>query len=203
MMAEILKAASLLFVLLNPFLMSVYLISLIREQSIKEFTDVITRAHIVSAFAFVLFAVAGDQIFESVFKVRFASFQIFGGIIFLLIGIRSVFGGPTVLIEARGKPEHIAGAVTMPFMIAPGTLSASVLIGATLENIQAIIAVLLAVSGSFASILIFKYFHDSVKKVNESLVNRYVEIMGRVIALFTGTYAIEMIARGIETFIKQ
>lgn len=182
--------------------MSIYLISLIKELSFKEFALVMIRAHIISGIAFVIFAVAGESIFEDVFKVRFASFLIFGGIIFLMIGIRSVFSGQLVLIETRGNPEHIAGAVAMPFMIAPGTLSASVLIGSSLPKESAAIAIFIAVLASLLSIMLFKFIHDPLKKHNERLLNRYVEIFGRVVALFTGTYAIEMIAHGIEILFK-
>ena len=124
-----LKPALILFILLNPFLMSVYLISLIRELSLREFFSVMARAHLISAVAFLLFAIAGDAIFEDAFRVRFASFLTFGGIVFLMIGVRSVFSGKILLFETHGNPEHLAGAVAMPFMIAPGTLSASMLIG--------------------------------------------------------------------------
>jgi multiple antibiotic resistance protein len=199
---ELVKAASLLFILLNPFLMSVYLISLIQELSLSDFNKVMIRAHIISGSVFIVFAILGDHIFEDVFKVRFASFQIFGGIVFLLIGIRSVFSGQVMLIETRGNPELIAGAVTMPFMIAPGTLSACVIIGANLAPVPASLAVIMAILASLISIILFKFFYDSVKKRNERLMSRYVEIAGRAVALFTGTYAVEMIVRGIQTWMK-
>jgi len=202
-MIELINSASLLFILLNPFLMSVYLIALIRDLDFHHFLNVMIRAHVISGMAFILFALAGDHIFEDVFKVRFASFLVFGGLVFLLIGIRSVFAGPGVLIETRGNPEHLTGAVTMPFMIAPGTISASVFIGASLEPYKAAIAILLALVASFLSIMLFKYIHDSLHKRNEGLMNRYVEISGRVIALFTGTYAVEMIAKGLEILLHR
>jgi small neutral amino acid transporter SnatA (MarC family) len=154
------------------------------------------RAHIISGIAFVVFAITGEGIFENIFNVRFGAFLIFGGIIFLWIGIQSVFTGKFILIETRGDPEHIAGSIAMPFMIAPGTLSASVLIGSSLPAPRAAIAILIAVSLSLVSIIVFKLIHDPLQKRNERLLNRYVEVAGRVVALFTGTYAIEMIARG-------
>ena len=129
---ELLKASTILFVLLNPFLISIYLISLIRDLSLKEFVKVMIRAHIISGIVFVIFAITGERIFENIFNVRFGAFLIFGGIIFLWIGIQSIFSGQVVLIETRGDPEHIAGSVAMPFMIAPGTISASVFIGCLL-----------------------------------------------------------------------
>jgi multiple antibiotic resistance protein len=194
---ELVKAALILFVLLNPFLISIYLISLIRELSLKEFLAVMLRAHLISSIVFVLFAIYGEKIFDNIFHVRFGAFLIFGGIIFLWIGIQSVFTGKFVLVETRGNPEHIAGSVAMPFMIAPGTISASVLLGSTLPAPSATIAVVTAISLSFVSIMAFKLIHDPLIKHQERLLNRYVEVAGRVVALFTGTYAIEMIHRGI------
>ena len=199
---EIFKASSILFILLNPFLMSVYLINLIRELPQRDFTKVVIRAHIISFVAFAIFAISGESIFENVFKVRFASFLIFGGIIFLMIGVKAVFSGQISLLETRGDPEHIVGAIAMPFMIAPGTLSASVLIGSSLPRNTAILAIALAVIGSLVSLILFKFIHDPLKKNNERLLNRYVEIIGRVVAVFTGTYAIEMIANGIRLLLK-
>jgi small neutral amino acid transporter SnatA (MarC family) len=199
---EIFKASSILFILLNPFLMSVYLINLIRELPQSDFTKVVIRAHIISFVTFSIFAISGESIFENVFKVHFASFLIFGGIVFLMIGIKAVFSGQISLLETRGDPEHIAGAIAMPFMIAPGTLSASVLIGSSLPRNAAILAVAIAVIGSLVSLILFKIIHDPLKKSNERLLNRYVEIIGRVVAVFTGTYAIEMIANGVRLLLK-
>ena len=83
---ELLKSASLLFILLNPFLVSVYLISLIRELSLREFFSIMARAHLISAVAFILFDIACEAIFEYVLLVRVASFLVIGGILFLMIG---------------------------------------------------------------------------------------------------------------------
>jgi len=194
---ELLKASSILFVLLNPFLISIYLISLIKNLSLREFIKVMIRAHVISGIVFVIFAITGETVFENIFNVRFGAFLIFGGIIFLWIGIQSIFSGQIVLIDTHGDPEHIAGSVAMPFMIAPGTISASVLIGSSLPAPSATIAIVVAISFSLVSIIVFKLIHDPLKKRNERLLSRYVEVVGRVVALFTGTYAIEMIARGI------
>jgi len=194
---ELLKASSILFVLLNPFLISIYLISLIKDLSLREFMKVMIRAHVISGIVFVIFAIMGEGIFENIFNVRFGAFLIFGGIIFLWIGIQSIFSGQVVLIGTHGDPEHLAGSVAMPFMIAPGTISASVLIGSSLPAPSATIAIVVAISFSLVSIILFKLIHDPLKKRNERLLSRYVEVVGRVVALFTGTYAIEMIARGV------
>ncbi len=79
-----------------------------------------------------LFAVAGDALFARVLQVRFASFLIFGGIVFLVVAIRYMMIGAEAIRGLRGPPEHIAGSVAIPFMIGPGTVSASVLVGSRL-----------------------------------------------------------------------
>ena len=43
-----------------------------------------------------------------------------------------------------------------------------------------------------------KYLYDYVRERNELLVQRYIEIAGRITALIVGTFAIEMIMRGLE-----
>jgi small neutral amino acid transporter SnatA (MarC family) len=197
-MEAFLKATSLLFLLLNPFLMSVYLAGLIRELSQRDFTAVMRRAHVIALFVFSLFAVAGDRVFEQVFNVRFASFLIFGGIVFLTIGLRSVFAGTTALVETQGAPAHVSGAIAMPFMLGPGTVSAAVLAGANQPAQFAVLSVACALLLSWLAIVGFKWIIDHVRARNEELVQRYIEVSGRIAALFTGTYAIEMIVRGTE-----
>jgi len=203
-MEQVVKAGLLLFVLLNPLLMGVYLVELIRETPLALFSRIIFRASVTSAVAFSLFAWAGDFVFTEIFQVRFSSFLIFGGILFLIIGLRMMLRGSAAIAPLQGgEPSRVAGAVALPFMIGPGTVSASVVIGQRLENISStLIAVVLAVGAAALSLIVVKAVHDFVQTRKEELLERYLDIIGRVVAMFTGTYAIEMIARGVETWLK-
>lgn len=196
--AEILKSVLLMLVLLNPFLMSLYLIDLIKELTLSTFSRVLTRAFIISGTAFSLLAVMGDALFTSVLQVRFESFLIFGGIIFLLIAIRFIVLGVPVLTTLRGEPEYLAGSIAMPFLIGPGTVSASIVIGTKLPTAPAILAILLGIVISCFLLIILKFGYDFMKKQNERVIERYVEIIGRVSALIIGTLALEMILTGLE-----
>jgi small neutral amino acid transporter SnatA (MarC family) len=195
------KSFLLLFILLNPFLLIVYLIDLVQEMEIRDFFRVLNRAAWISSAIFVTFALVGDLIFENLLQANFASFQIFGGIIFLLIGIQFVFKGPDAIRSMRGKPEHIAGAIAMPIMIGPGTVSAAVLAGQQLQPAWAIAAILLAVGSVVVIMVGLKKVHDIVRTRNEPLIERYVEIAGRVVALVIGTYSIEMIMQGLSYWV--
>ena len=198
---ELFEAAGLLLVLVNPFLLSIYLLDLIRRLDRKTFRGVLVRASLIATSVFVLFAWMGDKIFLEVLHVRFASFLIFGGVVFLLIALRFVFQGPKGIEEIRGEPEHLAGSVAMPFLIGPGTVSASVIIGARLPALPAAAAIALAMAIAVVLLLVFKRLYDWASVRREALVQRYVEIVGRLVALVVGSYAIEMILLGVERWL--
>ena len=130
--------------------------------------------------------------------MRFASFLIFGGIVFIVIGLRFIQVGPEALSELHGRPEHIAGSIAMPFMIGPGTVSASVLTGARLPITWAISSIGAAMVVMVAGLLAIKWLHGVVKERNAVLVERYVDIIGRASALLIGTIAVDMVITGIE-----
>jgi small neutral amino acid transporter SnatA (MarC family) len=196
------KSFLLLFILLNPFLLIVYLVDLVKELEFRHFSRVLIRAAWISSGVFAIFALLGELIFENLMQAHFASFQIFGGIIFLMIGLQFVFRGPDAIKNIRGKPEHIAGAIAMPIMIGPGTVSASILAGQELQPLWAIGAILLAVGLAVVIMLGLKKVHDIALTRHESLIERYVEVSGRIVALVIGTYSIEMIMQGLSHWLN-
>jgi multiple antibiotic resistance protein len=196
------KSFLLLFALLNPFLMSIYLLDLIHDLDASVFARVLSRGAFIAAVAFVLFAWSGDAVFSRYLQVRFASFQVFGGVIFLLIGIRFVFEGVKAVRGLRGTAEHVAGSIAMPFMIGPGTLSASVVIGARLPLVGAIAVILAVMVATVAVVLLLKVVHDRAKAKHAQLTDRYIELVGRISALLIGTFSIEMIMEGITSWLK-
>jgi small neutral amino acid transporter SnatA (MarC family) len=199
-MSEFLRATTLLFMLLNPFLLVVYLIDVFDKLPTSTFRKVVVRAAIISISVFSVSAILGDVLFRDVLQAEFASFQVFGGIIFLLIGIRFVFEGNTAIKGLQGESRHMAGSLAMPIMIGPGTIGGSILIGKRLSQTEAVLAILLAVLASSVIMIALKHLHDYVKARNEELVQQYIDIAGRVTALVVGTFAIEMIMKGIATW---
>lgn len=202
-MKDFLRSAALLFMLLNPFLLIIYLIDIVEKLDKTEFSKVLIRAGMISTVVFCMFAVLGDAIFSSVLQLEFASFQIFGGITFLLIGLQFVFQGPTAIEILRGESQHLAGAIAMPILIGPGTISASIIIGKKSEPLTACIAVFVAVMISMLIMVGLKAVHDHVRPKRERLIQRYIEIVGRITALFVGTVSIEMIMQGIRTWTQK
>ena len=200
MFDRFLSSAMFLLVLLNPFLLILYLMDLIQEYPFASFSRVLFRASFIAFAVFVLFAVAGDVIFRDLLQVNFASFQVFGGIVFLAIGYQFMFQGMDALRGLRGKPDFVTGSIAMPVLIGPATLSASMIIGQRMQIVPAVLAIGTAVGVSVAIILVLKWLHDRAKRHNEALIQRYTEIAGRVAALIIGTFAIEMIMQGINSW---
>lgn len=199
-MPEFIQSFTFLLTLLNPFLIVVYLTEIMRKLNYDQFAVVLLRAGTISSLVFCLFSILGDAIFSQVIQAQFASFQIFGGIVFLIISLQFIFQGNAAISALRGDSGNVAGAIAMPVFIGPGTISASVLAGKNLKAPVAIAAILLAVSLSVGIILLLKRLHDHVQIRDSRLIEGYVNIAGRVTALYVGTIAIEMVMRGLQTW---
>ncbi len=196
-MLELMRSGTLLLVLLNPFLVVVYLVDVVEKLSLRLFARVLLRAGLISAAAFCVFAILGDAIFSDIVQAEFASFQIFGGVVFLLIGLQFVFRGPRAIEMLRGESEHLAGAIAMPILIGPGTISAAVIIGQRHAPLPACLTIVVAVLVSAGIMILLKVAHDYVRPRHERLIERYMEVAGRITALFVGTISVEMIMRGL------
>ncbi len=181
----------------------IYLVDVVQKLNQKQFHRVLVRAGVIASTVFCSFAILGDNIFSSLMQVEFASFQIFGGIIFLLIGIQFVFQGPTAIEMLRGESEHIAGSIAMPVLIGPGTISACVVIGKRHDPLSACFVVLTAVITCLIVMVILKFMHDKVHSTKASLVERYIEIAGRITALYVGTVAIDMVMQGLRMWVHK
>jgi len=199
-MTDLIKSAILMFVLLNPFLVIIYLVDMVEKLDRKQFARVLIHGSLIATAVFCCFAVLGDVIFVSVIQAEFASFQIFGGVVFLLIGLRFVFRGPSAIEALRGESKGLAGVVAMPVLIGPGTISASVVIGKRHEALYACVTIITAVAISVLIMLALKVVHDIVRPHSEPVIKRYIEIAGRITALYVGTVAVEMIMQGLRTW---
>lgn len=199
---EVFRSVSMLLVLLNPFLIIVYLIDIVKKKPSAVFNKIMLRASVISFITFSSFALLGDAIFTNFFNASFASFQIFGGIVFLLTGIQFVFKGSASIESLRGESKHVAGAIAMPIFIGPGTISYSVIIGERLSKGAALFSISVSIALCAGIIILLKLIHDKIHKTKEELIEQYIDIAGRVIALLLGTVSIEMVMTGLSYWIN-
>ncbi|MHC2070199.1 MarC family protein [Bremerella sp. T1] len=194
---ELIDSATLLLVLLNPFLLCIYLLDLIEGLDLQSFTKTMVRTGLMSAAIYFGFAVVGDQVFTTIFKVRYESFLMFGGVVFLLVSIRLVMNGSSALKGLRGEQPHGAEGTALPFMLGPGTISASIVTGSKVSIPEAAGAIGFAVFVCVISIIVLKWIHDMIRKRWEPIMERYLDTIGRIMALLTGTIAVDMILNGM------
>ncbi|MBK5648900.1 MAG: MarC family protein, partial [Acinetobacter sp.] len=142
------------------------------------------------------------NIFSRYLNVRFESFQIFGGLIFLVIGYRYVFQGAETIGEMRGAPEHLAGTIAMPFMIGPGTISAAVVTGVSVPFTGAMAVIALTLILTCSILILMKFGHDHLRYKHAKYIDRYFDIVGRLSALLIGTIAVDMIVNGVVGLIR-
>jgi len=103
----------------------------------------------------------------------------------------------------NGESRYIAGAIAMPVFIGPGTISASIIIGKRHDPLSACLLVAVTVAVCAVALILLKRLYDVVMPNREALVQRYIEIAGRVTALVVGTIAIDMIMRGTHTWLEK
>lgn len=72
------RTALLLLMLLNPFLLVIYLFDVFEKISARSFARVMIRAGAISTIVFVVFAIIGEVVFTDILQAQFASFQVFG-----------------------------------------------------------------------------------------------------------------------------
>lgn len=192
----------LLIVLLNPFLLCIYLLDMIQEMDLRTFSRTMTSTGAVSSLIYIGFAIAGDTLFTLIFKVRYESFLMFGGVVFLLVSIRLVMSGSLALRGLRGSAPSTSDGVALPFMIGPGTISACIVAGSRLPIPMACLAIVFSVIVCIVSIIVLKWIHDMIRKRHEPLMERYMDMVGRIMALLTGTIAVDMILSGLDRWMK-
>ncbi|WP_111894868.1 MarC family protein [Acinetobacter sp. MB5] len=202
MLSPYIHSFALFFSLLNPFLMSVYMIGMIRHIEARVFNKALIQGSLIAYLVFIFFAWGGERIFNQYLNVRFESFQIFGGIIFLVIGYRYVFQGADTIGEIRGAPEHLAGTVAMPFMIGPGTISAAVVTGMDLRLTGAAMVMAVTLALTCMILILMKFMHDNLRYKHAKYVDYYFDIVGRLSALLIGTIAVDMIVTGISHLVQ-
>ncbi|WP_432746070.1 hypothetical protein ABXJ76_08645 [Methylobacter sp. G7] len=65
-------------------------------------------------------------------------------------------------------------------------------------SVDSLCSVLAAVIIAIALMLGLKALHDVVRQHRASLIERYIEIAGRITTLFVGTVSVEMIMQGVK-----
>lgn len=188
----------MMLVILNPFSQVLYLRELMNELTFRQFAGVHIRATLLSLGVFALFVLVGDPVLQNVFQVRLGSLQVFGGLINLFIAYRYITVGPGSNLLFRGNIADLAPNISLPYMVGPGTIWLSILMGRTYDWYVAVGLVFGVVAINMIIVMSAKISFTHLQAQSETLLGKYCSILMRTMALFIGAIGVEMIFNGIE-----
>lgn len=188
-----------MLVIINPFAQVLYLNDLMHRLSFREFAKVHLQASLLSFGVFTVFVLTGDFVLREVFQVRPAALQIFGGLVILFIAYRYVTVGSGSNTLFRGDLRHFAPRISLPYMVGPGTIWASILIGQQMHPGVGLSLILLVLAINMGFVVGVQAVLDRLATQKETIVGQYFAILMRTNALFIGAIGVEMIITGFQS----
>lgn len=188
-----------MLVIINPFAQVLYLSDLMHRLSFREFFRVHLHASLLSLGVFTIFVLLGDILLTDVFQVRLAALQIFGGLIILFIAYRYVAIGSGSNLLFKGDIRHFAPRISLPYMVGPGTIWASILLGRDTHAGLALLGIAGVLTINMAFVVGVQALTNRLATHKESILGQYFAILMRTNALFIGAIGVEMIIGGLQT----
>lgn len=200
---DIVRDIIYLVTFVNPIAIFTYLKPVRDDLSEKDFITVLIKASVISLIINLFFTYSGEFMFESVFKISFLSFRIFGGIVLFSLAILSILQGKKAMIAIRGSLDDLASEIALPFMTGVGTISMCILIGSRHSFVSASFVVISTKVITFAVILLIAYmsYHMPNKKL-ETAFDKFLGVFIRINGFFMGAIGIDMILNGIMDYIR-
>lgn len=178
-----------LFVILDPFLSMAMFIGLTKNSSAQERAKHASTAVGIAAILLFIFLLIGPFILD-IIGIGMDSFMIAGGIIILLLGIKTVLG----LGFTQQNVDSAIILIGTPMLSGPGTLTTIIV----LSNMYGIgVAVVAGILVLLATWLILIYSNI----IHKIMGNRVIEIFSRIIGLIMTAFAVQFIITGIKTTI--
>jgi len=185
--------------MLNPFAIFVYVKNVREELPDPDYYSVLFKANIISFIVYVFFAVFGALLFNKVFNINFESFRIFGGIVLLSLALVIIIQGRRSVVTLKGSLDDIASEVAIPFMVGPGTISVSIIIGNEFDALTSILIIGIAMIISLAivyllSIMRKRLLNEESRKAFDQKLGTYLRLNG----FFIGAIGVNMVITGID-----
>ena len=199
----ILSAILSFLVLFNPFVLFVYLSSVIEELPRETFHQVFFRATLISLVILIIFAVLGDLIFAQVLSIRFASFQIFGGLVVVAIALVFIIQGGKSIITLRENLDDMASEIALPFMVGVTTVSLSVIVGENFSFAECAFIIFVSLLINFLAVMFliktkFDFLNNRLRVVFDKILYIFIRLNG----FFLGAIGVDMAINGILKVIQ-
>ena len=196
-MQQLIHDFILLFAVIDPIGSLLLFLAITGGYSVKDRNKVALRAIMYSGVIMLAFLVIG-QFLLGAMGIRLVSFQIAGGVILFLFGLKMIFGEDVSHSHDRAEPGHDIAVfpLAVPSMASPGALTAVVVLTDNrLYGVkeQALTALVLT-SVLLLTYLLFKMastFHRWLGDAGSAIL---IRVMGMILAAL----AVEIIIQGIS-----
>ena len=188
--------------ILNPFGLFIYTLPIKKELGLRQYSQVLIRASLISLAIYVFFALSGDYIFSEILKIDFASFQIFGGLVLIAMALSFIIQGKKSMITIRGDINDIAAEVAMPFIVGAGTITLSIVVGNSLGATNAFIVLGTVMIINTLIVIALAAFRQKLRPTMKQLLDRNLEILLRLSGFVVGAYGIDLVITGIRAVIN-
>ena len=187
--------------ILNPFALFLYLRPTMKDLPLSAYAEAIVKASMISLSIFLIFIVFHDFLFDTLFKIEFDAFRIFGGIILFSFAFLFIVKGQKAFIQLKGNVDDLAAEIALPYMVGAGTISLAILLREDHGLLTAgwLLFVIMAIH---TLILVgLQYLRSNIENKPGRLAFDYVmEILLRISGFFLGAIGINMVLVGIRAF---
>jgi len=192
------KQGLFLLLLINPIALTVYLQSLMRELTPGKFTAVLAKASVISFVIFAVFALSGEYIFNDIYKIRFESFRIFGGILFFGYAFMYILRGKRSLVELRESLNDVASEIALPFMVGAGSISMSIIIGHNSPAYLSLFVLVCVIAANFLIVISLMFFRRTLNAEVRGAFDTLMGLTMRIVGFFVGAMGVDMVITGIN-----
>lgn len=194
---DILSAALMLFLIMDPLGNLPIFASILRHIDAKKRRKVLVRELLISLVIMLLFLYTGEAMLN-VLSLRSESVSIAGGIILFLIAIRMIFPQPGGVVGLAAGEEPFIVPLAVPLMAGPSILAALILLAHTDSSRMGdwTIALIIAWSLSALILMFYKLFSRLLGEKGLTAVER---LMGMVLVMIS----VQMLLDGITSYMAQ
>lgn len=185
---DFLKSFALLFFIMNPLASLPLFLKITGKLKSKEVAHNASNAILVAGSLLFVFLLFGNAVLD-LFGVSFASFQVAGGIVLLLMGLELVLG-LKFLNQGAKKVDAAIVIVGTPLLTGPGVITTVIILH---SEVGLAVAAAAGIASLALSWLFLRFGSQLEKRVGEAAIESGSKVMGLLLA----ATAVELIRKGL------
>ncbi|ADT85682.1 YhgN family NAAT transporter [Vibrio sp. Vb2880] len=192
---EILSAATMLFLIMDPLGNLPVVLSILKHLDPKRRRKVLVRELCFALVILMLFLFAGQSIL-SFLHVQPETLSISGGIILFIIAIKMIFPSAGSITGLAAGEEPFIVPMAIPMIAGPSVIAALLLLSTQYPDnlLELSAAVILAWAGTFLILMFYGFFH-------KVLGERGLKAVERLMGLLLVMMSTQMLLNGIKSYV--